>query len=177
LRTELGPNLEAETDPDLDPDLEVVAPDPDPYSVVGALNPMDVKVEAILLEMSLAPAPSLQPGKLFTTAFAQSHDLGATALVVSRVKIVTYPHVDATTRIEAATTTTMHRKAAGTVAERRRGIAAATQSRRRIWKFSAKSYELSLIPPRTQMRTLTHPESLHHLLGQQDIRLADRQLA
>jgi hypothetical protein len=120
---ELAHNLEAETDLDLDPDLKVVAPDPDLFSVVDALSPVGVKAEAILLEMLLALAQYLQPVKPFTTAFAQSHDPSAIALVVSQAKIVMCPHVDATTlRIEVVTTTMMDREAVGTVVWARRGI-------------------------------------------------------
>jgi hypothetical protein len=118
---ELAHNLEAETVLDLHPDL---APDPNLSSVVDALSPVGVKAEAILLEMLLELAPYLQPVKPFTTAFAQSHDPGAIALVASQVKIVMCPHVDATTlRIEVVTTTALDYEAVGTAVETRRGIA------------------------------------------------------
>jgi len=171
---ELAHNLEAETDLDLDPDLEVVAPDPDLSLVVDALSPVGVKAEAILFEMLLALAPYSQPVKPFTTAFAQSHDPSAIALVVSQVKIVMCPHVDATTlRVEVLTTTTVDHEAVGTAVETRRGIAVQTRNQRRIWKIGARSYELNRILLHMRTRSLTRPAFLRRQLGppQQDIKL------
>jgi len=150
----------------------VVAPDPDLSLVVNALSPVGVKAEAILFEMLLALAPYLQPVKPFTTAFAQSHDPSAIALVVPQVKIVMRPHVDATTLRVEVVTTTMDHEAVGTAVETRRGIPVQTRNQRRIWKIGARSYEANRI---LHMRTrpLTRPASRRRQLGppQQDIKL------